>query len=124
MSDQNRCYDVGFVNLKMAHYYVAEASDLCHRMPYIADKTSFRNDDVDSLDSVFRYRSIFVLRDPSVDLPRFSSASFNSLLSIVAGCAHDRWLVSDCNEYEYTNTNTFISGKNPYTIGTYIRTSK
>ena len=24
----------------------------------------------------------------------------------------------------YTNTNTFISGKNPYTIGTYISTSK
>ena len=23
-----------------------------------------------------------------------------------------------------TNTNTFISGKNPYTIGTYIKTSK
>jgi len=23
-----------------------------------------------------------------------------------------------------TNTNTFISGKNPYTIGIYIRTSK
>ena len=31
-----------------------------------------------------------------------------------------------CNTtvYEYTNTNLFISGKNPYTIGTYISTSK
>ena len=25
---------------------------------------------------------------------------------------------------EYTTTNKFISGKNPYTIGTYISTSK
>ena len=31
---------------------------------------------------------------------------------------------STCKMGIYTNMNTFISGKNPYTIGTYIRTSK
>ena len=31
---------------------------------------------------------------------------------------------SDGVDVTNTNTNTFISGKNPYTIGTYIKTSK
>ena len=36
----------------------------------------------------------------------------------------DHIIVRITNTTNNTNTNTFISGKNPYTIGTYISTSK